>query len=102
MTCLNSCLRPRKKMRSTEMQEYTLAGVSFSHATEAKIWNFRDLADGWHCGEGVQFKDRDIFDAIDLHSEMLNYGFFETDAFPGFNGEIQITLYSGKDYFEFT
>jgi hypothetical protein len=89
-------------MRSSEMQEYRLAGVSFSHSTEAKIWNFRNLLDGWHCGEGVQFRDRDLLDAIELHSEMLNCGFFETDAFPGFNGEIQITIYSGGDYFEFT
>ena len=91
-------------MRRTEIFDYfsRLAGVSFSHPTETKIWNFRNLADGWHSGEGVQFKERDILDGICLHSEMLSCGFIETDAFPGFNGEIQITLYSGEHYFEFT
>ena len=91
-------------MRRIDTVEYVsgLAGMSFSNPTEAKIWNFRKLGDGWHCGEGVQFKDRDILEALSLHSEMLNSGFLETDAFPGFNGEIQITLYSGKDYSEFT
>ncbi len=91
-------------MIRSDMLDYfsRLAGISFSQPIETKIWNFRHLADGWHSGEGVQFKEREIFDAINLHSEILNCGFLETDAFPGFNGEIRITLYSGENYFEFT
>ncbi|MEZ4733902.1 MAG: hypothetical protein R3E79_42970 [Caldilineaceae bacterium] len=29
-------------------------------------------------------------------------GFHETDAFPGLNGEVMVTVYQGSDYWEFT
>jgi len=81
---------------------HRLVTVSFSHKTEDKIWGFRDLKRGWHFGEGKPIDKTGIDEALHLHSEILLHRFTRTDAFPGLNGEIQLTIYSNNDYFEFT
>lgn len=68
--------------------------------TELKILEFRDLNNGWAYGNGVKFSDSVIKDAIKIHNLIADYGFLETGAFPGENGEILITVYADELYCE--
>jgi len=70
--------------------------------TEQKILDFAKLKEGWHLGEGDQIDAAGMCEACSLNSLLLMSGFPETDAFPGFSGEVQVTAYWEKDYFEFT
>ena len=80
---------------------YRAQGVDGTHITERKIRGFKRLQKGWHYGEGRPFGDNIINAAISLHKEALRLGFFETDAFPGANGEIMVTIYRHEHYLEF-
>ena len=73
-----------------------------SHITEKKIQSFKELESGWHYGEGVSIKQSVLDNAILLNQEAINQAFYETDAFPGLNGEVMVTIYSGEHYLEFT
>lgn len=72
------------------------------HVTERKILGFRELGDGWHYGEGVLPKNSVLDDAISLNQEAVRLAFFETDVFPGINGEVMLTVYYCNHYLEFT
>lgn len=67
-----------------------------------KILDFKNLKKGWCYGEGISIKDNIIAQAIILYKIFLRHGFDQTDTFPGLDGEIRITIYSDKNYFEFT
>lgn len=73
-----------------------------TNSTKKKILDFKNLEKGWCYGEGELFEDHVIRKSVELHKEAINQGFLETDAFPGTNGEIRITIYLDEDYFEFT
>lgn len=75
---------------------------SFAHPTESKIWSFRRLRNGWHCGEGSEFSERELLEAIKLHSEIVGVGILKTNAFPGLSGEVRVTAYQEDSYAEFT
>ena len=70
--------------------------------TSKKIQSFRSLKEGWSFGEGVAFQSQILHKAIQLIKSAHALGFDETDAFPGINGEVMVTLYAGQDYWEFT
>lgn len=72
------------------------------YLTEQKILDFKTLGRGWCYGTGELFNDCTIDKAVKLNREILDNGFLETNAFPGTNGEIMITLYHNDDYLEFT
>ena len=72
------------------------------HATEARIFSFRNLCDGWHFGEGVEVSESVLNSALALHSKIVAAGFIRTDAFPGLDGEIRVTVYQETMYAEFT
>jgi hypothetical protein len=74
---------------------------AFSHPTEEKIFNFSLLESGWNYGEGEKFSNEAIRSALKLHNEIIFRGFSRTDAFPGLDGEIQITIYEGAHYYAF-
>ena len=74
---------------------------TFSHPTEEKIFDFAVLKNGWNYGEGEKFPWSSIESAMDLHREIIFRGHSKTDAFPGLDGEIQITIYDGDHYFAF-
>jgi hypothetical protein len=74
---------------------------AFSHPTQEKIFNFSRLESGWNYGEGERFSNEVIRSAMKLHSEIIFRGFSRTDAFPGLDGEIQITIYEGDHYYAF-
>jgi hypothetical protein len=69
--------------------------------TELKIQGFKELESGWHYGEGISFGQAVTDDAIALIKEANHLGFYETDAFPGVNGEIMVTIYFKSHYLEF-
>lgn len=70
--------------------------------TQKKIWSFKSLTKGWHYGEGVPFTKDLLERAIALNQDALNFGFFETDAFPGISGEIMLVIYHENQDLEFT
>ncbi len=71
-------------------------------STSKKIQDFRTLQDGWSFGEGVAFQPRILNKAVQLIKSAHVLGIEETDAFPGLNGEIMVTLYAEQKYWEFT
>ncbi|MEZ4866284.1 MAG: hypothetical protein R3C14_33515 [Caldilineaceae bacterium] len=70
--------------------------------TFEKIQSFAQLQPGWGFGEGIAFAQSTLNKAIQLAKTAHTLGFHETDAFPGLNGEIMVTVYQGKEYWEFT
>jgi hypothetical protein len=73
----------------------------FSHPTEEKIYNFSLLKKGWNYGEGEKISNAALKDALLIHRQIIYRGHSQTDAFPGLDGEIQLTVYEGKNYFSF-
>lgn len=61
--------------------------------TEAKIESFSQYADGWCYGEGLSFSDEVRQAAIELNNTALLVGLLNTDAFPGPDGEILVSIY---------
>jgi hypothetical protein len=67
-----------------------------------KVDSFSNLPDGWHYGQGVPPFAQVIDKAKKLNKLALSIGFKETNAFPGIEGEIQLTAYFRNLYLEFT
>ena len=70
--------------------------------TAEKISGFKQLQNGWHYGEGAPPTDETVNVALALNQEAAAVGFTKTNAFPGIEGEIQVTIYHGPAYLEFT
>ncbi len=70
--------------------------------TTAKILSFGELPVGWHYGGGVPPAKETIAAALKLNEEAEASGFDKTNAFPGIEGEIQVTAYFGALCLEFT
>ncbi len=62
----------------------------------AKIESFSNLKPGWDYGDGVPFATKTISIARDISQRSLQLGFTRSDAFPGTDGTIQITIYEAK------
>lgn len=65
-----------------------------------KVESFRNLELGWFYGSGIKPTDATIRNSLILLEEIINSGFEKTDAFPGENGEIQVTGYLRDEYIE--
>ena len=74
---------------------------SYFDSTESKLLGFAGLKDGWHYRDGKAFTEGAINDCIILHRQIFFKGFTRTNAFPGPNGEIQVTVYYDQHYFQF-
>ncbi|MDM8553023.1 hypothetical protein QUF72_23295 [Desulfobacterales bacterium HSG2] len=70
--------------------------------TIAKIKSFERFKPGWSFGEGSGFDENILAKAILLIITAHNFGFKETDAFPGLSSEVMVTLYLKNDHWEFT
>jgi hypothetical protein len=68
---------------------------------EKKVLSFLKLAPGWHFGEGVPPSRERVNKALSLVQHADWWG-LETDAFPGIDGEVRVTIYCEEDYLEFT
>ena len=71
-------------------------------STLEKIDSFGDLEAGWHYTEGVRFDPKVLEAAKSLVVKANEVGFEKTDAFPGLNGEVMVTIYHGDLYSEYT
>jgi hypothetical protein len=79
-----------------------IVGPAISAATAKKIREFCALPDGWYYGMGTGPSYRTIQIALAYLSAFMVYGFTETDAFPGADGEIMVTAYSENHCIEIT
>jgi hypothetical protein len=75
--------------------------ISPPERTEAKLQSFRQLPPGWNYGEGVPSNQVAFDNALCLLCEATRSGFYDTDAFPGTDGEIMLTIYFSEHYLEF-
>jgi len=82
----------RTKMQVVDLPENT---------TKDKILEFSNLKKGWHFGKGVPPTKKILQLAVDLAGRVALSG-FRSNAFPGVDGEIMVTVYHGEDYLEFT
>jgi hypothetical protein len=68
--------------------------------TERAVLGYAKLKAGWHFGKG----EAPVQDTIDLAIKLLRYatqiGLTKSDAFPGVNGEIQLSFYRGETTIE--
>lgn len=80
--------------------ELPLYDATLNSVTKLKIQEFTNLDSDWCYGSGVKFSQSVIDDAIKILGLVNTYGFYETDAFPGADGEVMITAYRDKFYFE--
>lgn len=86
----------------TEMKYLFPAQHDRIRRTAEKISGFKHLQYGWHYGEGAPPSEETINSALALNQEAAAVGFTRTNAFPGIEGEIQVTIYHGPAYLEFT
>ncbi len=70
--------------------------------TVNKIQGFSNLPRGWYYGEGEAPSKDAINLALKLNEQAFANGFNKTDAFPGINGEIQVTAYFDLFFIEMT
>jgi hypothetical protein len=68
--------------------------------TKEKIIEFTKRETGWHFGTGGPALFEIANQAI-IIANIASYFDFETDAFPGVDGEIMVTVYHNHDYLEF-
>lgn len=70
--------------------------------TERYIKSFAKLSEGWHFGEGKPPSNTDIriMSALLLRARLLGFTVFE--AFPGVDGEIQLAIYDGDNFYSIT
>lgn len=66
-----------------------------------KIDSFLKLDQGWHFGKGVPASEK-VADIATKLINMASMSVFDTDAFPGIDGEIMVTIYHKEHYIEFT
>ena len=67
------------------------------HETIQKVKSFLEFEAGWYFGKGTEFKEKVINKAI----EIINSVNYETDVFPGENGEVMVSIYNNNWYYEF-
>jgi hypothetical protein len=82
--------------------EFISSTVFRISATIRKIRQFQNLPSGWYYGAGIAPSRETINIALGLVTKSINAGFNENNAFAGPDGEIQVTVYHGNTYLEFT
>ena len=70
--------------------------------TIKKVRSFSELENGWHFGEGVAPSTRVQDKAIAVLHGVQMIGLSRSNAFPGVNGEIEITFYHRDSFLELT
>lgn len=71
------------------------------YTTEQKIQSFEQLEAGWHYGDGYPPAKDTIDRALEINKCAREAGFRDTDAFPGIDGKVRVTIYYGEHYLEF-
>ena len=73
-----------------------------TYQTIQKVRGFGELPNGWHFGSGRAPSADTLATAKQVLSSIEQLGFDQTDAFPGVDGEVLLTVYNELDYYEFT
>jgi hypothetical protein len=68
--------------------------------TENKIDSFATLAEGWDYGHGGPIARPTLETAVEWNAILRSLGFFETNAFPGGDGEVAVTAGYGAHHLE--
>jgi len=68
--------------------------------TAAKIASFSKLPFGWHSGFGLPPETETVRLALELEAALRVAGLSKTNAYPGLDGEIQVTAYHGPLFVE--
>ena len=84
------------------LNSYWILIVFPREITERKINYFATFEPGWYYGEGRAFDPLVVEDALALNKAAIRSSFFETDAFPGTDGALVVTVYFGEYNLEFT
>ena len=69
--------------------------------TAQKIDSFATYQPGWSFREGIPFDKATLIIATAILQQGIEHGFVTNDAFPGLDGEVMVTFYSGDYYHEF-
>ena len=88
------------RMSNFAEQRYRVTSGRKTSDTSRKIQSFMDLPVGWHYGEGQPCAPSIRDAALQTHAFLLGLGFAETDAFPGIDGGLLLTIYHAAHYFE--
>ena len=78
-----------------------VSSANQEHPTLQKVKEFLEIGDGWHFGEGRP-PTKEVAEIAKSFAEKAIMAVFDTDAFPGIDGEIMVTLYHKNHYLEFT
>lgn len=70
--------------------------------TREKLVRFAYLEKGWHFGEGIPALPDALIASLRILDELAKKGFVKANAFPGIAGEVRVTAYADRDYYEFT
>lgn len=70
--------------------------------TKKHLESFTALPTGWHYGQGVAASRPHIRQAVSLLSAADSLGFTRFNAFPGIEGEVQLTIYDEANFYAFT
>ena len=70
--------------------------------TIQKLRDFANLPNGWHFGDGVAPSQERIDQAILFINHGRSRGLSRTNAFPGVNGQIEVTFYDDDRMLEIT
>src|SRR5687768_11561549 len=74
----------------------------FGDATDYKIAMFRQLPAGWRYGEGVHVTEAAARVAAHIKQRAGQFGYNQTDAFPGVDGSLVLSIYDGDISHDFT
>lgn len=77
---------------------FPLYPTTDSATTVRKLRSFEQLPVGWHYGSGGPASRTVIDAAVSLYEQMVSLGLTRTDAFPGAEGEIQVTAYHRQHF----
>jgi hypothetical protein len=66
------------------------------------ILDFAKLPTGWHYGRGGPISPKVCKWALQLYVHAINSGFSITEAFPGVDGEVMVSVYYRQHAFDFT
>lgn len=72
------------------------------NTTLMKLESFAELPEGWHYGRGGPISKETLLLAKELHAQIIQLALSPTDAFPGADGEVQLTAYPKNHFISLT
>jgi hypothetical protein len=79
------------------MTHYAPTAATVTRA-ERKLASFSELPVGWHYGRGGPISRPVLERAVAVAQHLIMAGFSRNDAFPGVDGDVQVTGYHGRHF----